>query len=90
MSLRDSGAAECGSSIYGEERKGGLGVLCALIGSSGFHLHRPLSLSRHRVQWCGWLRPKGDSVLCMLCAFVSAHICEDVCVCECEKNSDFI
>lgn len=53
-------------------RKGPWMVLCSLIGSSGFHLHRSLRLRRHRVSWCGWLRPKGDIVLCALCACVSA------------------
>lgn len=37
------------NNVEKEKRKVPWMVLCALIGSSGFHLHRSLHLSRHGV-----------------------------------------
>lgn len=46
--------------MWGEKRIGSSLALCALIGSSGFHLHRPLSPSRHNAyRW-------GQKVVCSL------------------------
>lgn len=43
-------------------------VYFPLIGSSGFDLHKSLSLSEHRAETERRLRSEGEVELCVLCA----------------------